>query len=171
MWKFPDQGSNLCHSRNPSRSSDNVGSLTCCATRELQIVCTFNWVENALIFPSVNTPNGLHYSVKAKVKVLSKPSLIFSCRSWLWSNRGSLKNWLCKLNPTRGMKSPAHILASFHHSDEPGFGHSLEGYPSLIYIFNNFVRSYPKTPWRGLTMSPSFNCTFQISCLLIVNCR
>ena len=35
MWKFPGQGSNPCHSSNLSRFSDNAGSLTCCATKEL----------------------------------------------------------------------------------------------------------------------------------------
>ena len=29
MWKFPGQGSHLCHSSNPSHCSDNAGSLTC----------------------------------------------------------------------------------------------------------------------------------------------
>ena len=32
MWKFPGQGSNLYHSSNQSRSSDNAGSLTSWAT-------------------------------------------------------------------------------------------------------------------------------------------
>ena len=35
MWKFPGQGSNLCHSSDPSCCSDNTRSLTYCATREL----------------------------------------------------------------------------------------------------------------------------------------
>ena len=38
MWEFPGEGSNLRHSRNPSRCSDNVRSLTCCATRELYLL-------------------------------------------------------------------------------------------------------------------------------------
>ena len=37
MWKFLGQGSNLCHSSNPSCCSGNAESLTCCATRELFI--------------------------------------------------------------------------------------------------------------------------------------
>ena len=36
--KFLGQGSNLCHSTNPSHCSDLSRSLTCCATRELQDV-------------------------------------------------------------------------------------------------------------------------------------
>lgn len=28
MWKFPDEGSNPCHSMNLSQSSDNTGTLT-----------------------------------------------------------------------------------------------------------------------------------------------
>ena len=35
MWKFQDQGSNSCHSSSQSHSSDNAGSLTHWATREL----------------------------------------------------------------------------------------------------------------------------------------
>ena len=35
MWKFPGQGSNPCHSNDPSSCSDNARSLTHCATREL----------------------------------------------------------------------------------------------------------------------------------------
>ena len=35
MWKFPGQGSNSCHSSDPSHSSDNAGSLAFWATREL----------------------------------------------------------------------------------------------------------------------------------------
>ena len=30
MWKFPGQGSNPCHSSNPSHCSENARSLTCC---------------------------------------------------------------------------------------------------------------------------------------------
>ena len=35
MWKIPGQGLKPCHSSNPSLCSDNTGSLTHCATREL----------------------------------------------------------------------------------------------------------------------------------------
>ena len=44
MWKFLGQGSNLCHGLNQSHSSDNAGSLTHWATRELQenlFLCIF----------------------------------------------------------------------------------------------------------------------------------
>ena len=34
-WKFPGQGSNPHHSRNPNYCSDNTRSLTCCTTGEL----------------------------------------------------------------------------------------------------------------------------------------
>ena len=44
MWKFPDQGSNPCHSSNQSHYSDNTRSLTHWATRELLPVLFF--VEN-----------------------------------------------------------------------------------------------------------------------------
>ena len=37
MWKFPDQGSNLHHSCDPSYSSDNTRSLTCYTSRELHM--------------------------------------------------------------------------------------------------------------------------------------
>lgn len=33
-WKFLGQGSNTCHSTDPSYSSDNARYLTCCTTRE-----------------------------------------------------------------------------------------------------------------------------------------
>ena len=36
MWKFPGQGSNLCHSSNPSHCRDSARSLTHCTTREFQ---------------------------------------------------------------------------------------------------------------------------------------
>ena len=35
MWQFPDQGSNPSHSSDLSHCSDHLGSLTCCAIREL----------------------------------------------------------------------------------------------------------------------------------------
>ena len=35
IWQFPSQGLNLHHSSNPSRCSNNTGSLTHCTTREL----------------------------------------------------------------------------------------------------------------------------------------
>ena len=38
IWKFLAQGSNLCHSSNPSHCSDNARSLTSCPARELQII-------------------------------------------------------------------------------------------------------------------------------------
>ena len=41
MWKFPGQGLNLCHSSTLSRCSDNTGSLSHCATRELLDVFIF----------------------------------------------------------------------------------------------------------------------------------
>ena len=44
MSKFLGQGLNLCHSSNLSRYSDNAGSLTCCATRELLRVEHFIWL-------------------------------------------------------------------------------------------------------------------------------
>ena len=36
IGKFPDQGSNPCHSSKPSHCSDNTSSLTLWGTRELQ---------------------------------------------------------------------------------------------------------------------------------------
>ena len=36
MWRFLGQESNLCHSSDLRHCSDEVSSLTCCATRELQ---------------------------------------------------------------------------------------------------------------------------------------
>ena len=40
MWKLPGQGSNLCHSSNPSYCSDSTGSLTHCSAGELlSITC------------------------------------------------------------------------------------------------------------------------------------
>ena len=41
MWKFPGQVSNVCVSSDPSHSSDNTGSLTCCATWKLLYFCHF----------------------------------------------------------------------------------------------------------------------------------
>ena len=35
MWNFPGQRWKPCHSSDPGCCSDNTGSLTCCATREL----------------------------------------------------------------------------------------------------------------------------------------
>ena len=35
MWKFLDQGSNLCHSRDPSHFRDDARSLTHCVIKEL----------------------------------------------------------------------------------------------------------------------------------------
>ena len=37
MWKSPSQESNLHHSSDPSHWRENDRSLTCCATRELQV--------------------------------------------------------------------------------------------------------------------------------------
>ena len=37
IGEFPGQGSNPDHSIDPSHSSDNAGSLTYCATRELPL--------------------------------------------------------------------------------------------------------------------------------------
>ena len=42
MWKFPGQGSNLCHSSSLGCSSDHAGSLTHCTTRELLMVTFWN---------------------------------------------------------------------------------------------------------------------------------
>ena len=41
MCKFPGEGSNPCHSNDRSCCSDNAGSLTHCATRELQMESFF----------------------------------------------------------------------------------------------------------------------------------
>ena len=49
MWNFWGQGSNPCHSSDLSHSSDNSGSLTCGATRELDfflpIYTRFDFLE------------------------------------------------------------------------------------------------------------------------------
>ena len=37
MFKFPNQGSNLCQSSEPSHCSDDARSLTCYTTRELLV--------------------------------------------------------------------------------------------------------------------------------------
>ena len=36
LWKFLGQTLNLCHSKDPSRCSDNAGYLTCWVTKQLQ---------------------------------------------------------------------------------------------------------------------------------------
>ena len=41
IWRFPDQGLNPCLSSDPSHSSGNAISLTCCTTRELPFCPTF----------------------------------------------------------------------------------------------------------------------------------
>ena len=41
MWKFPGQGQKLRHSSDLSHCSDNAGSLTYCATRELRVLFNF----------------------------------------------------------------------------------------------------------------------------------
>ena len=38
MQKFPDQGSNLCHSSDPSYCGDNAGSLTRYIAREFLLI-------------------------------------------------------------------------------------------------------------------------------------
>ena len=48
MWKFLGQRPNLCHSNDLSGLSDNTGSLTCCATGEVQSLCaheTYSIIE------------------------------------------------------------------------------------------------------------------------------
>ena len=51
IWKFPSQGLNSIHSHDPSHSSDNTGSLTYCATRELQEkVFFFFFLKKKLIY-------------------------------------------------------------------------------------------------------------------------
>ena len=37
MWKFPGQGSNLCHSGDPCHSCGNAGSLICCPQGNFQL--------------------------------------------------------------------------------------------------------------------------------------
>ena len=49
IQKFPSQGSNPHHCSNPSYCSDNAGSLTHWATRELQDLCTFVTCEASCI--------------------------------------------------------------------------------------------------------------------------
>ena len=46
MWKFPDQGLDLCHSSDLSCCSDNARSLTCCTTRELPIIISILNLRN-----------------------------------------------------------------------------------------------------------------------------
>ena len=41
MQNFPGQGLNPSHSSDPGHCSDNTGSLTHCATRELLVFCLF----------------------------------------------------------------------------------------------------------------------------------
>ena len=56
--KFPGQGSNLHHSSNPSHTSNNAGSLTWSATRELHgVFCFLFWYFTSL------DPISLHLSI------------------------------------------------------------------------------------------------------------
>ena len=48
-WKFQSQGSNTCHSSDPSHSSDNAGSLTYCTTRELPVSSFIGYCQHQSI--------------------------------------------------------------------------------------------------------------------------
>ena len=56
MWKFPGQGLFPCYSSNQNRCFDNAGSLTRCATRELQnkFVCLFLFFVFCFFFFSLS---------------------------------------------------------------------------------------------------------------------
>ena len=58
MWKFPDQGSNLHHSSDPSHCSDNARSLTSCPTRELQRMFLYSILASVeRLLPSLQEKN------------------------------------------------------------------------------------------------------------------
>lgn len=52
MWKFPEQGLHLCHSSDPSCSSDNARSLTRWAMEELLHEALYNNVHRSFIHNS-----------------------------------------------------------------------------------------------------------------------
>ena len=86
MQKFWGQGSISCHSSTLSHSSDNAGSLTRCATREM--LCHF------LLLP-----------VYSPISWREAP-LLFSCSSWQW-----VLGFYCAYSP---WPTPCQTVHGYH---------------------------------------------------------
>ena len=90
MWTFLGQGSNLCHSNNQSHRSNNAGSSTCWATRDLSNIAERkrkNWIGGGMDGRMKEGKN-LEYCLKrAQVQV----------SEWLGSKPVSVTYWLSQL--------------------------------------------------------------------------
>ena len=88
LQKFPGQGSNLYHSSDPSRCSDNTGSLTCCTPRER--------LKKVIFIDDVKLLLYDHSSIlycKIKKKMLSFSSCYYFLSIQLFHSHGMNSVW------------------------------------------------------------------------------
>ena len=114
MCKFPGQGLNPCHSSKLSRSSDNAGSLTCCAIREL-LKCRIFIIQ----------PRGWHYHTSLSHLFLLK-FLMSTCKLWRFSSKTSREviHWL--------WFKTVSIYSTCHYGDSLPRNKSKKSVPCLL---------------------------------------
>ena len=74
IWKIPGQGSKLHHSSNPSCCSDNAGSLTHWATRELPLP-VFMLASNICTYQGFETCSNIWYGWSAVIAFFFSPAV------------------------------------------------------------------------------------------------
>ena len=85
MWKFPGQGSNPPHSCDLSHGSNNAGSLTCCATKEL-LIRLFCYINPQLQTSVYNMLQSYNYMKEVR----SRRNFILSF--YLWKCRNQMED-------------------------------------------------------------------------------
>ena len=149
MQKFPGQGLNPCHDRDPSCCSDNMGSLTCCTTRELLPVTFFFFFFSFFFF-------------------FAWRPFPFSCQCmWIWAFVfRDCAAWLYRDLPTLST-ADGHF---YHSLSAPLLNRYSECYPPAISLcpcgdvsfrpvsgskdvqFQSIARNWPRALWRDFMM-------------------
>ena len=105
MWKFPGQGSNLCHSNDWSHCSDNTRALTRCAIRELPLPL-FIIPSGSLLFPTKVAKVSYVGKVRETDKILaitfSKPRLGLLLGPISWEGSQTAGGGCVLASPARG---------------------------------------------------------------------
>ena len=94
MWKFLGQGSNACHSSDPSHCRDNTRSLTCWATRELPEV---NTLELFLYLPNIQKSSSRNQSLLVKLSSQSDLEKNVKKKAARWEWRFFFQKWFWKV--------------------------------------------------------------------------
>ena len=155
LWKFLGQGSNLCHSSDPSCCSDTTRSLPHCATREL-LPHSFRRDLGSGVKPSFSVLElPVHHLavVSPSALVLLYPpfcSQFFLPKRTIWTGFPWLKTYLFVILH----RLQEEIGPSAGCSEAVGSGLSFTAGPFCCRAERSPPHPRPRGPWAGLADHP-----------------